>query len=122
MSAHQMVVHLADSFGAASGRRPVRGVPGLLGRTALKWFALYVPLRWPAGIRTSPEVDAEREGSPPVGFASDLARLETLLKVFVAEAGRPDRPAHPIFGPMSEAAWLRWGYLHADHHLRQFGG
>jgi hypothetical protein len=35
---------------------------------------------------------------------------------------RPDRPAHPIFGPMSEAAWLRWGYLHADHHLRQFGG
>jgi hypothetical protein len=29
--------------------------------------------------------------------------------------------AHPIFGPMSDAAWLRWGYLHMDHHLRQFG-
>jgi hypothetical protein len=28
---------------------------------------------------------------------------------------------HPIFGAMSERAWLRWGYLHMDHHLRQFG-
>jgi hypothetical protein len=26
-----------------------------------------------------------------------------------------------MFGPMSERDWMRWGYLHADHHLRQFG-
>jgi hypothetical protein len=30
-------------------------------------------------------------------------------------------PTHPIFGRMSEAAWMRWAYLHTDHHLRQFG-
>ena len=24
-------------------------------------------------------------------------------------------------GTLSEAAWLRWAYLHTDHHLRQFG-
>ena len=30
-------------------------------------------------------------------------------------------PAHPFFGAMSSSAWLRWGYLHMDHHLRQFG-
>jgi len=30
-------------------------------------------------------------------------------------------PSHPILGGMSDAAWLRWGYLHMDHHLRQFG-
>jgi len=29
--------------------------------------------------------------------------------------------ARPIFGPLTRAEWLRWGYLHADHHLRQFG-
>jgi hypothetical protein len=57
----------------------------------------------------------------PVDFASDRAGLEAVLALFVEEAGRPDRPAHPVFGRMSEAAWLRWGYLHADHHLRQFG-
>ncbi len=28
---------------------------------------------------------------------------------------------HPFFGAMSRQEWLRWGYLHADHHLRQFG-
>jgi hypothetical protein len=26
-----------------------------------------------------------------------------------------------VFGRMSQAAWLRWAYLHMDHHLRQFG-
>ena len=27
----------------------------------------------------------------------------------------------PMFGHMSEKDWMQWGYLHADHHLRQFG-
>jgi hypothetical protein len=31
-----------------------------------------------------------------------------------------DWPAHPIFGAMTRRAWMRWGYLHVDHHLRQF--
>ena len=30
-------------------------------------------------------------------------------------------PSHPMFGPMTPEDWMRWGYLHADHHLRQFG-
>jgi hypothetical protein len=28
---------------------------------------------------------------------------------------------HPLFDAMSERDWMRWGYLHVDHHLRQFG-
>jgi hypothetical protein len=28
---------------------------------------------------------------------------------------------HPLFAEMSERDWMRWGYLHVDHHLRQFG-
>ena len=28
---------------------------------------------------------------------------------------------HPLFDEMSERDWMRWGYLHVDHHLRQFG-
>ena len=24
------------------------------------------------------------------------------------------------FGPLTDAEWMRWGYLHMDHHLRQF--
>jgi hypothetical protein len=121
MSARQMVCHLADSFRFAVGQRPVRARPGLFGRTVVKWVALYVPLPWPPGIATSPEVDAEVEGTRPADYASDVAELRALLGRFVAEAGRLDGRAHPVFGRMSAAAWLRWGYLHADHHLRQFG-
>jgi hypothetical protein len=29
--------------------------------------------------------------------------------------------SHPMFGGMTAKDWMRWGYLHADHHLRQFG-
>jgi hypothetical protein len=28
---------------------------------------------------------------------------------------------HPIFGELTEREWMRWGYLHTDHHFRQFG-
>ncbi len=28
---------------------------------------------------------------------------------------------HPYFGNLTKWEWMRWAYLHADHHLRQFG-
>ena len=28
---------------------------------------------------------------------------------------------HPMMGHMSKWEWMRWGFLHTDHHLRQFG-
>jgi hypothetical protein len=50
-----------------------------------------------------------------------VADVERLLELMATRGPDFDWPAHPIFGRMSRAAWLRWGYLHADHHLRQFG-
>ncbi|MQA29818.1 MAG: DUF1569 domain-containing protein [Luteitalea sp.] len=120
MSAHQMVCHLSDSFRMQTGRKPVRHAPSLVERTIVKWLSLYLPLPWPAGIPTRPEIDQEREGTKPVDFAADLAELEALLDL-AARPGAFHPQAHPTFGRMSEAAWLRWGYLHVDHHLRQFG-
>jgi hypothetical protein len=121
MSAHQMVCHLSDSLLMATGRRPVSDASTLARRTLVKWIALYLPLRWPVGIETRPEVDQERGGTRPAAFAADVAQLEALLERFTAETKGLSWPAHPFFGAMSEAAWMRWGYLHADHHLRQFG-
>ena len=88
-------------------------------RTLVKWIALHLPVRWPQGIRTVPEVDQTAGGTKPIEFFADLAELEALLNRFASHGG--NRPPHPIFGRMSEAQWLRWGYLHTDHHLRQFG-
>jgi hypothetical protein len=121
MSAHQMVCHLSDSFRMLSGEKPVSPVSGLAQRTIVKWVALYLPLPWPVGIPTRPEVDQEFGGTRPIDFAADVAELEALLEFVTTRTGVCAGRSHPIFGKLSEAAWLRWGYLHMDHHLRQFG-
>jgi Protein of unknown function (DUF1569) len=121
MSAHQMVCHLSDSVRVATGQKSASDATGPLQRTVVKWAALYLPLPWPAGVPTRPEIDQTLGGTIPGDFAADVAELEALLDLLSAQAGALDRRRHPIFGPMSDAAWLRWAYLHTDHHLRQFG-
>ena len=102
-------------------QKPVSHATSLLQRTIVKWIALYLPLPWPAGIPTRPEIDQELGGTRPVDFAADVAQLEALLEHITTQTRTFEWQAHPIFGRMSEAAWLRWAYLHMDHHLRQFG-
>jgi hypothetical protein len=122
MSVHQMVCHLADSFRMALGLMPVSPIGGLLRQAVIKGVALYVPLRWPPGrIATRPEIDQEVEGTRPSDFAADLAQVASLVEAVTAATRTLDRQRHPVFGAMSDAAWLRWAYLHTDHHLRQFG-
>lgn len=121
MSAHQMVCHLSDSFRAVTGQKPVSHAAGPLQRTLVKWIALYAPLPWPAGIRTRPEIDQELGGTTPADFAADVLQLEALLEHITTETRTFEWQLHPIFGRLSERAWLRWAYLHMDHHLRQFG-
>lgn len=123
MSAHQMVCHLIDSCQVATGEKYASPATGVLQRTVVKWMALYVPLRWPPGIPTRPEVDQHVAGGArrPGDFAADVAELEARMQSLCTRSKDLDGRTHPIFGRMSAAAWLRWGYLHADHHLRQFG-
>ena len=87
----------------------------------VKWIALYAPVRWPTELVTVPEVDQQVGGTRPIQFATDLAELSDLLNVFTSGEVEGGSPRHPIFGRLSRSAWLRWGYLHTDHHLRQFG-
>jgi hypothetical protein len=121
MSAHQMICHLADSLRMAVGRKPVKEIGGPFQRSLLKWLVLYFPVPWPTGITTCPEIDQHLEGTRPTDFATDVAEVEALLEHVTSGAGELGRHPHSLFGDMSRAAWLRWGYLHMDHHLRQFG-
>jgi Protein of unknown function (DUF1569) len=120
MSAHQMICHLSDAFRMGIGQKPVCRAGGVFHRTLLKWLVLYVPIAWPTGIVTVSEIDQTLGGTKPVDFALDIAQLERLLEA-VTRPSEFEWQSHPIFGSMSESAWLRWGYLHVDHHLRQFG-
>ena len=122
MSSHQAVCHMSDAFLMGLGQKPVTRIARLGERTLVKWIGLYLPVPWPAGrIRTTRDIDQEADGTKPNDFAADVARLEGLVDMFTTRAKELDRQAHPLFGRMSPAAWLRWGYLHMDHHLRQFG-
>ena len=121
MSAHQMVCHLSDSFRLVTHQKTASPSTGLLQSTVVKWIALYAPFRWPTGVPTRPEMDQESGGTTPDEFAADLAELEALVEIVTTRAADYDWPAHPIFGRMSQTAWMRWAYLHVDHHLRQFG-
>jgi len=119
MSVDQMVCHLRDSCLAALGEKVVSPATGFLKRTLVKWIALRFPLKWPHGVKTRPEVEQGVGGTPPMEFERDRAALVTVFERFCLESA--SYVAHPVFGPMSREDWLRWGYLHADHHLRQFG-
>jgi len=120
MSANQMICHLYDSYLAALGEKHVSSAAGFLQRTILKWIALKLPAKWPKGIATRPEVEQGVGGTPPTDFEQDRAELISVFNRFCDESANLSAP-HPIFGHMSREEWLRWGYLHADHHLRQFG-
>ena len=121
MNAHQMVCHLSDCSLMALGQKHTSNASGLVQRTLIKWLALYTPLRWRPGILTRPEVDQEIGGTKPADFAADLKEAEDLLVLVASRTGSRDWPNHPVFGRMSERDWMRWAYLHTDHHLRQFG-
>jgi hypothetical protein len=121
MSAHNMVCHLSDGFRLYMGDRPAAQAPVRFPRPIVKWVALWAPLPWPHGFQTFPELDQEGGGTRPAEFASDVAELRHLIESFVGPPTRCSAPPHPHFGHLRESEWLRLGYLHTDHHLRQFG-
>jgi Protein of unknown function (DUF1569) len=120
MSAHQMICHVDDSYKFALGEKYVSPATGFLQQTLIKWLALDVPVPWAKGFRTRPEVEQGKGGSLPIEFRQDLRSLLATFERFCDALPTPHLP-HPIFGPMTAKDWMRWGFLHADHHLRQFG-
>lgn len=118
MSANQMICHLADSFRRTLGEKDATALPP---RKLLKWAALWIPIPWPHGFKTRPEMDQEIGGTRPVEFENDRKELLTLMDRFTCDTPVPQFEPHPIFGRMSRKEMMRWGFLHADHHLRQFG-
>ena len=119
MTPHEMLCHLADSFSAVLGERPVSPADTWLTRTVHKWIALHTSVPWPKGVPTRPEVDPKRGGTRPVEFEGDRKTVVDHLLRFVSPETRFG--SHPGFGAMTREEWLLWGYGHVDHHLRQFG-
>ena len=120
MSVGQMVCHLTDSYQVALAERVASPANSVIPRALFKQLALNAPMQWPKGVPTRPEVEQGKGGTPPGDFAADMSALLATLGRFCRGVPTPC-VRHPNFGSMTAQDWLRWGYLHADHHLRQFG-
>jgi hypothetical protein len=103
------------------GEKPAKDVSNWFSRSLMKWAAFWVPTKWPHGVKTVPECDPRREGSAPSDFGNDMRDLRELLGQFARQPRGFEFQPHPMFGQMTYDEWMRWGYLHLDHHLRQFG-
>ena len=121
MNAHQMVCHLTDSFGLAMGTRMASEDITFLNRTLIRWVALHTLLPWPKDVPTRPEMDQMIGGTRPAEFTRDTAALASAIQRFAQRPRTFEFARHPIFGELTEWEWIRWGYLHAHHHFRQFG-
>ena len=115
MSAHQMVRHVGDATAAVLKQRPFAARAGRPNRM-VKFIVLRVLPQFPRGARS---------GTNPAGlqmdgreFGTDIDRAVALLEMLVSAPAQTLESFHPLFGPMTQQDWLRWAYLHTDHHLR----
>lgn len=122
MTAPQMICHVSDAFLGIIGDKPVEIPGGFTFWPLMKTFVLYAPMKWPPGVPTRPEFDqCNGGGTPPAQFDQDVHNLLAIIDRFSAQPRSFVFRPHPMFKEMSEKEWMRWGYLHTDHHLRQFG-
>ena len=118
MTAKRMVRHLICSYEVALGERAAEPMEWPL-PVVIKWIALRSGLRWRKNIQTVPELKRAIAEHSDVEF--DVLMRAVVESMEAVARGTHYAPVHPMFGPMTPEDWMRWGYLHADHHLRQFG-
>jgi hypothetical protein len=121
MTVAEMICHLSDALLVAVGEKHPKSVSNWFSRTGMKWIALRTSMKWPHGVQTVPECMAGGGGTPPAEMERDLRELRGLIDRFTRQPRDFELQLHPIFGRLTEEEWMRWGYLHMDHHLRQFG-
>ena len=117
MMADDALRHLRAAFLVAIEQPALSERMRPLPKSVIKFLGLRLPLRWPKNGTTLPGLFREDLGNG--SFSEDQASLLQSYDVFLRM--EPNRWLHPDFGQMSRWDWMRWGYLHADHHLRQFG-
>jgi hypothetical protein len=122
MNAGAMLRHQLQAFEVALQERPVRRLERFpLRGPHGRWLAFYSGLPWSKGFRTVPEIDILLKAEAIGDFDAEKSALVEIFDRFCCIPADNLLPEHPFFGRMSYDDWMRWGYLHPDHHLRQFG-
>ena len=121
MDVSQMLWHLRGAFQMAMNRVPCRTRWSALRGPWGRYLVLKSPLPWLPGFPTLPELNAGRAGLPDADFCRTQDAVVGLVQEFCEAAPVTLLTHHPLLGAMQREDWMRWGYRHTDHHLRQFG-
>ena len=113
----RMLAHLVDAFRMGMGEIEVRPrkIPVIGAWPFNVLFIRFVGM--PKNAPTAREI-IERA---PLSIDAELRQLEAAMERFAAQRERRDWPRHPAFGKLSRSSWGVLGYVHTDHHRRQFG-
>jgi hypothetical protein len=119
MNVNQVVSHLVQA-GELPFEASLPDKSTFVNRNFAKPLILYV-LPMPKEVKTSPEMDQQEKGRPPLEFSVDKGQLIDSINRL------GDLPAdhacqyHPFFGRMNAREWALIVHKHVDHHLKQFG-
>lgn len=119
MNAHQMALHVGDAIAAVLKLRPFASKPRRRPATVSRVLLLHFLPRMPRGIKSG--ADPAATANEPDVFGKDVERAVGLLQRLATASPEMLVDRHPILGPMTRAEWMRYAFLHTDHHLRQFG-
>jgi len=113
----RMLAHMVDAFRMGMGEIEVtpRKIPVIGTWPFNVLFIRFVGM--PKNAPTAREIVTR----PPLSIDAELRGLEAAMDRFAAQRTRTDWPRHPAFGKLSRSSWGVLGYVHTDHHLRQFG-
>ena len=113
----RMLAHMVDAFAMGMGEIEIRprNVP------VIGWWPFNVLFIRLVGMPKNAPTAREIISRPPSSIDAELLALEQAMNRFAAQHERKDWPVHPVFGKLSRSSWGMLGYVHTDHHLRQFG-
>ena len=113
----RMLAHMVDAFRMGLGEIEVRPrkIPVIGTWPFNVLFIRFVGM--PKNAPTAREIIQR----PPLSIEAELRELEAAMDRFASQHERKEWPRHPAFGKLSRKSWGVLGYVHTDHHLRQFG-
>jgi hypothetical protein len=117
MNVKQMLRHVHNAANFAFETETPRKKPGLFDRTVMKWMIFHVPA--PKNVKTFQPIDMVANKIDPEEFNAELRATKDIF-TRVAEFKGEYQP-NPFLGVLTKDEWGRLCYVHAHHHLKQFG-
>ena len=121
MSVHEMICHSSDQIKMSLGEIETNYVGNKLMNTLLKKLILWGMPSPKGKVETVRELKQGKGGTKPASLDADKDIFLRLVKEFDSQFPADKNIRHPAFGMMNKKEWGRLVYIHADHHLKQFG-